>query len=403
MPGLRIALYSHDAMGLGHVRRNLLLARALCNGSVRATVLLICGAHEAGALEMPDRVDCLALPALRKRENGDYATRRLDLPRDSLVQLRGQTIAAALRSYSPDVLIVDKVPLGLDGELRLGLDALPAGTRCILGLRDILDDADRVIQDWKANAVDEAIARYYHAVWVYGDPAVFDPVVEYRLAGATADKVRYTGYLDPAKRDRAAIASHPDQRAALQLREGPIALCMVGGGEDGGALAGTFADAFTAPGLLPTELSGVLLTGPFMPAGARQALHRQAASCPRLRVLEFTPEPAALLTLAHRVVTMGGYNTVCEVLSAGKPALVVPRVEPRREQLIRATRLSKLGFLDVLRPEHLSPQGIAHWIMEPRPAAPAPALDFGGLSRIPAMVAELLNRADAPRSAHAIG
>ena len=33
---------------------------------------------------------------------------------------------------------------------------------------------------------------------------------------------------------------------------------------------------------------------------------------------------------------MGGYNTYCEILSFDKPALIVPRMRPRLEQLIRA-------------------------------------------------------------------
>jgi predicted glycosyltransferase len=48
---------------------------------------------------------------------------------------------------------------------------------------------------------------------------------------------------------------------------------------------------------------------------------------------------------------MGGYNTYCEILSFDKPALIVPRVQPREEQLIRAMRATELGLIDMLRPE----------------------------------------------------
>jgi len=34
---------------------------------------------------------------------------------------------------------------------------------------------------------------------------------------------------------------------------------------------------------------------------------------------------------------MGGYNTVCEVLSHGTVSLIIPRETPRKEQLIRET------------------------------------------------------------------
>ena len=45
---------------------------------------------------------------------------------------------------------------------------------------------------------------------------------------------------------------------------------------------------------------------------------------------------------------MGGYNTFCEILSFGKPALLVPRTEPRQEQHLRATRAEQLGLVRVL-------------------------------------------------------
>ena len=47
---------------------------------------------------------------------------------------------------------------------------------------------------------------------------------------------------------------------------------------------------------------------------------------------------------------MGGYNTYCEILSFDRPALIVPRVAPRQEQLIRAQRASALGLVDMLLP-----------------------------------------------------
>ena len=48
---------------------------------------------------------------------------------------------------------------------------------------------------------------------------------------------------------------------------------------------------------------------------------------------------------------MGGYNTYCEILSFDKPALIVPRVRPREEQLIRARRAAELGLVEMLLPE----------------------------------------------------
>jgi predicted glycosyltransferase len=45
---------------------------------------------------------------------------------------------------------------------------------------------------------------------------------------------------------------------------------------------------------------------------------------------------------------MGGYNTFCEVLSMDKRALIVPRIVPRQEQFIRASRAAALGLVSML-------------------------------------------------------
>ncbi len=45
---------------------------------------------------------------------------------------------------------------------------------------------------------------------------------------------------------------------------------------------------------------------------------------------------------------MGGYNTICEILTQQTPALIIPRQTPRKEQLIRAQRLKSKGLLDFI-------------------------------------------------------
>nr|MBA2416388.1 glycosyltransferase [Geodermatophilaceae bacterium] len=71
----RIALYSHDALGLGHLRRNLALAGSLCASTHqlgRPDVLLFAGALEATDFARPDGCDLVTLPSLRKDADGSY-------------------------------------------------------------------------------------------------------------------------------------------------------------------------------------------------------------------------------------------------------------------------------------------------------------------------------------------
>jgi predicted glycosyltransferase len=91
-----------------------------------------------------------------------------------------------------------------------------------------------------------------------------------------------------------------------------------------------------------------------MDDGAKREIEHLARGL-RVRVMEFRPDMDRLVKWAGAVVSMGGYNTTVELLAARKSALIVPRVEPRVEQLIRAKRLADLGLVEMIHPNDLTP------------------------------------------------
>lgn len=147
--GPRFMLYSHDGFGLGHFRRNLVIARALTEARSDASVLLACAAEGVETFPLPAGVDFLRLPGLRKVANGKYVGRRLALDERELVSLRAGLLAATVAGFRPDVLLADKHPLGVRGELLPALNRLGhQGGRAALGLRDVLDDGRTTRDEW---------------------------------------------------------------------------------------------------------------------------------------------------------------------------------------------------------------------------------------------------------------
>jgi predicted glycosyltransferase len=386
----RIALYSPGMVGLGHMRRNLLLVRRFAAKYRAGSFLMITEAREAGIFDFPENVDCLSLPALRKDADGNCSPRRLRIDLPELVRLRRDVIAAALSQFSPGVLIVDHLPRGALGELAPSLEMLKhRGTQLVLGLRDILEEPETVRAEWARAGNHEAIEKFYDAIWIYGDPAVFDLLSEYDFPRAVAAKARFTGYLNPAASPDSRGAGDAETLAVKVLDGARFILCQVGGGQDGMRIAQAFVDSE-----MPPDHIGVLLTGPFMPASEREALCWRASRQPsKFHVLDLISEPAALLSLADRVITMGGYNSVCEVVSHDKHALIIPRTAPRREQLIRARKLAELGLIEWLDPEKLCPAAISEWLQRPSPTARVRRrMDMKGLERASRYLKQVLER-----------
>src|SRR4029079_13120640 len=117
-----------------------------------------------------------------KRNDGQLQSRYLDLPVDELVKIRMDVIHSALLSFNPDLLIVDHLPCGAYHELLWtleGLKALNDETHFVLGIRDVLEDPAVAQTEWLTKQNQSVINEFYDAIWIYGDPRVFDPVREY--------------------------------------------------------------------------------------------------------------------------------------------------------------------------------------------------------------------------------
>ena len=236
----RIILYSHDTMGLGHLRRNLLIATALAGSSLKPNVLLISGSKELKNFDFPTGVDCLTLPSIHKSEDGQYSASQFGLSLKSVRDLRSSLILSAVISFKPDIFIADNVPRGVVGELDLLLDYLKTkpDIYSVLGLRDILDDSIAIRKEWLLRRNEKVIEESYDEVWVYGDDKVYDQAKEYWFSKKLKNKLHYLGYLDPRIQSR---VEQTDGELLLKVSQEPFALCMAGGGQDSIKLVQMFA------------------------------------------------------------------------------------------------------------------------------------------------------------------
>ncbi len=338
-PG-RVLIYSHDSFGLGHIRRCRTIAHALAEAFPKLKVLIVSGSPIIGSFDFKARVDFVRVPGIIKLRNGDYVPLSEHSSIQETTSLRSSLMKETALAFAPDVFIVDKEALGLRGELEGTLESLKArGTRLVLGLRDVLDEPEALRQEWQRKRVIPAVEQLYDDIWIYGLPSIYDPLQGIGLSASVHSRTTFTGYL---KRTR------PVAMPASGLEDVDRRLLVTtGGGGDGELLIDWALSAYEAEarGLPPA----LFVVGPFMRAEARAAFEKRAAVIPSINMLTFEPRMEHLMAACLGVVSMGGYNTFCEMLSFDKRALIVPRHVPRLEQTIRAEAAERLGLARMLR------------------------------------------------------
>jgi predicted glycosyltransferase len=337
----RILIYSHDSFGLGHLRRCRTIAHSLVESDKDLSVLILSGSPIIGSFDFRARVDFIRVPGVIKLRNGEYTSLNLHLHIEETLRLRSSIITHTAEIFKPDLLIVDKEPLGLRGEVLETLELMrERGVPAVLGLRDVMDEPAQLEPEWTRKNVVPALQRYYSEMWVYGLPQICDPLAGIALPAGVRKQMNYTGYL------KRTAPGHGAVDPSIGFADGPFILVTPGGGGDGEDLIDWVLSAYETDPRLPYP--ALLVFGPFMQPEQQAGFQQRVARLPRVKAITFDARIETLMQRAVGVVAMGGYNTFCEILSFDKRALIVPRTTPRLEQYIRASRAAELGLVKML-------------------------------------------------------
>lgn len=340
----RILVYCHDLYGLGNVRRMLLFCHHLRAAYPAASLLFLMGGSNISLFNKPTNFDVIKLPELSRDHTGALGPRSLTDGLEPVLEIRKSLIAACAATFDPDLLIVDKKPLGASGELEPMLLKLPRSCRRILVTRDILDAPDVTIAELQTTGFEAAIDRHFDQVQVLGEKHVFDFPEVYQLSKTCAAKIHFTGFLTPMEKACPRETVFTD----LALSEAhKTVLVTVGGGEDGLSTLEAALD-YAETESDPPQL--ILLAGPNLSPLAYLQIAKRAEQLPHVRLLQQSNKVHCLIEASDVVVSMAGYNSVCGIMAAGKPAVLLPRVEPSKEQLVRAEMLAKRGLVSFVLP-----------------------------------------------------
>jgi predicted glycosyltransferase len=357
-----ILMYSHDSYGLGHIRRTMAIAAHLLGP--RINILILTGSPIAGRFSFPEQIDFVRIPGMIKKTNEEYLPLSIKINARHALDIRKNIITATAKTFQPQLFIVDKEPLGLRKEVLPTLKWLQRcrpNTRAILGLRDIMDDAATIKKDWNEKGVYQVLESLYSEIWVYGDRQFYDPIVEYDISEAISRKIHFTGYI-PRKIPGKEAVRNIRKELGIQQEE-KLVVVTTGGGGDGYNVMRNYVEMLDANAGSRLPFKSVLITGPFMPQKKRSKIFKRARKL-GVRTYHFHRRMETIFAAADLVVSMGGYNTLCEILTQGTLSLVIPRETPRKEQMIRAQAFKRQNLVDYIPWGEFTPKILQEKILE---------------------------------------
>jgi len=355
-----VLLYVQHLLGIGHIRRAAVLARAFQRAGLK--VVFVTGGWPVSGLGL-EGIEVVQLPPARTQDESfavilDEHDRPVD---EAWKARRRELLLEVYRRWRPRVVMIELYPFGRR-KMRFELNPLietaradspPALIAC--SLRDIVNRPER--PEKTAWMVDR-FTRQFDLLYVHGDPRFFRLEDSFPESDAVAERLHYTGYVTEAAQAVAAARASADETAPNAVGRGEV-IVSAGGGAVGAALLRMALAARPLCSL--AEAPWRLLIGPHLPEAEFRAIAESAPA--GVTVERARPDFAALLTRAKLSISQGGYNTLMEVLATGVPAVIVPFAGgTETEQTQRAAVLAEKGLVTLVDEENLSPASLAEGI-----------------------------------------
>ncbi|MFI5023347.1 MAG: glycosyltransferase family protein [Alphaproteobacteria bacterium] len=379
----RLLLYVQSLLGVGHLARAALLARAFAAAGWE--VDLVSGGMPVAQVST-GAARLIQLPPARSRDEAfsglvDEAGKAVDA---AWCQARRERLLALFAERRPDVLILEMFPFGRR-QMRFELLPLLAAARAAERPPLVVSSVRDVVQGRrKPGRAEEALALLEEAfdlVLVHGDPRLVRFEESFPLAAELGARLRYTGYIAPPRVPRG--------------RAGEVGwdevVVSAGGGAVGAALLETALAARPLSKLKARRWR--LLAGRNLPQGALAALAAQAP--PDVVVERARPDFQGLLANCRVSISQAGYNTVMDIASADARAVLVPFVGlGETEQTLRAEKLAARGLVEVVPERQLTAARLAAAVdaAEVMPAPRFAAFDMSGAATSVRIVSEVLSR-----------
>jgi predicted glycosyltransferase len=330
----QVFIISQHSVGMGHLSRSTALAAAMAKGYGHR-VTLFSGGRQIPGYVPPEGVNFIQLPVTERTRIGGVGFSALDstMPLALVEARRSDILVEQFRLASPDAIIIEHYPFVPErfGQTLLALleaaEASRPKPRLICSIRTLPISATQAAPE----EINSMLRRHFDHVLHHADPRIFplDSLDAYLKVALDGVPVTQTGFVM-----RHAVAGRPPEKPAGLL-------LTVGGGRDGRPFLERWIAAARQAGQ-PAFFPLRVVCGPIMSPEDRACIRRLGAS--DVIIHEWLPDLAPAILASRAVVCMGGYNTINEAISLGKPVLAFPRgIAP--EQRFQVRTLAEHGLL----------------------------------------------------------
>jgi predicted glycosyltransferase len=354
---VKVLFYCQHVLGIGHLVRSAEIARAL---SREDEVTFVSGGAPVDGFPFPSGVKLIQLPAL---QTGDEFGELEDCGSGKTVEeiqaMRRRLLLRLFDEVRPDALLIELFPFGRKQfafeliPLLLYAQSQSQGTLVACSLRDILVEQPDAAKAAKyVERVCRIVNSFFDLILIHGDPAFQKLDETFHSVGELRCEIRYTGLVQQEAPVPAAGAMRQDQV--------PIIVVSIGSGRyRHGQLL--LESVIRAAALLENRLPHRfrVFAGPFIPQEVYAALEQLARQARNVEIEKYSPHFFEHLKRADLSISMGGYNTIMNILAAGVRSLVYPYTPDNdQEQQIRATKLAGLGRVELLHPAMLPAEAL---------------------------------------------
>lgn len=344
----RFFIYVQHLSGTGHFVRIFEIARILAE---KHQVYLVDGGRAIPRLTPQFPFEKIKLPPIYRLE-GNLAPVDSNLSIQAVMETRKNILLKSLETIKPDVLLIEHFPFSkaiLAPEIIPIIDRarkVNSQVKIICSLRDICPNTRYEINPEQHRS--EALfylEQYFDAILVHSDPKIvkLEDYVSWR--SQIKIPIKYTGYVSQKVQTQLQIQQ--------ELTPNKLPPVIVSAGGNGSlSLISECIKTWQECLLKKFERQLIIFLPLFMPDKQINQIHEQITD-KSIVIKKFTPNFLEWMQIAALSICQSGYNTCTNILETKTPAILIPDLK-MSDQLPRATRLSELGLVKMIKPNELN-------------------------------------------------